>query len=196
MDEAQSINLVLVGGALSLFSGLVGYSFQYLLSALDKKRVVRQYPAQIVFNKQVEYIEKVSPHFQELVNYVRLIKEIPDFFVVGETTYFEAYKVVSEQMGENKSPRTLKTLTDEYYFFLPENVIQLVAEIETMHIAFINRPLGKNDIEGFIKNFIAFQNALRSMMGVETISKELYDAFNNKEKETFHFPETQYRNSL
>ncbi|MGQ9662018.1 MAG: hypothetical protein ACUVWX_06740 [Kiritimatiellia bacterium] len=68
----ESIQLVLVGNAISLVSTLAGVALQNLFKLLKLKRATRQYPIQVLFNKPtMERTQKCADLLFSFQNVIR-----------------------------------------------------------------------------------------------------------------------------
>jgi len=56
----EPVKLVLVGGAISLVSTIAGVALQKWFDLLKQKRETRQYPTQVLFNKQPEFYDRLA----------------------------------------------------------------------------------------------------------------------------------------
>ena len=136
------IELVLVGGAISLVSTLAGVALQNWFDLLRARRLTRQYPTQVLFNKQTEFYDKLARLLPEINGYITTI----DVWL-GETSA-DAGKRVRHYAQEAESVWQLHELIEQYFMYLPNQIVEAANKLSTECISLSKKPAAARNCSG------------------------------------------------
>ena len=168
---------ILVGGALSLVSGLTGViAGQVLQHVFEMRKLatqIRDYPRTILYEKQAAFLDAVAPRLWSINDY--LIK------ASSRAHYQEGIGDAERRsaLENNDCVWEFKDVVDQFRLYLPEVVLAEANDLGGfcgMLIFESAREVEKKADEGREKLF-AFQNRLRALAGIDSLSHELLTAF-------------------
>lgn len=172
----ESINLVIVGGAVSLVSALATIIVQHWLNMRRVRRQLREYPSRVIYDKQMQFSEKVLTLFDRLNGYITRI----DVWL-GESGE-KAREEVEEAARESHYVGVFSQVIDEYYLYLPKSFLEEARNLLTLCWELGQVPTQEGAYNA-IKALFSFENKVRELMGVDALSTELLRAFGAGKKE-------------
>ena len=172
----ESINLVIVGGAVSLVSALATIIVQHWLDLRKVRSQLREYPSRIIYDKQMQFFERMLSLFDRLNGYITRI----DVWL-GESGK-KAREEVEEAAKDSYHVGVFSQVIDEYYLYLPKSFLE-----EARNLLTLCRELGQDPTKegayNAIRALFSFENKVREQMGVDALSAELLKAFGAGKKE-------------
>jgi len=179
-EMEQSIILVLTGGLVSLISTLAGMFLQHILEVRKLRLQAKAHPTTVVYTKQVEFFEKLNPILSEINGFITTL----DVWL-GESSP-EARSRVEKARLNTASIGKLDKLTEDYFVFLPAEVLEHVRGLSFNCMMLSNSP-SLDRAEGCIDELFAFQNKLRDFVGTDQLSEDLLKAFSSgRRKKQLH----------
>ena len=156
------VTLFILGSLITLISALSGIILQHVLAMKKFIAETRQHPFRIVYNKQTEFFDALSPILLVLNSYITTI----DVWL-GETSNIANAKV-KEAAGNNQSVTKFDDLIQRYYMYLPE---QLLEEANHLHseCMFLSSNPNTEDTYKCINLLFSFQNSIREIVGIKIV---------------------------
>jgi hypothetical protein len=136
---------------------------------------LKQHPFKVVYDKQTEFIDKLTPVLDGLNGYITTI----DVWL-GEKSA-EAPKRVKEAVENSKSVSEFFELLNHYQLYLPEILLKKGQELHTEIMFLSNKP---NTVKTYecINMLFAYQNTIREHMGVDKLSEDFLSALSKRKK--------------
>lgn len=165
----------LIGGLISLVSALAGIYLQHILSMKKLIAETRQYPFQVVYNKQTEFFDELAPILLDLNSYITAI----DVWL-GEKSSDAPMKV--RQAAENNQAVTrFYDLIQKYFMYLPKILLEEANHLHSECMILSSQP-DMNKTYECIHLLFSFQNSIREFVGIEKLSEDFFEAFAPKPK--------------
>jgi len=171
----SSVTMLLLGGLISLVSALAAIFLQHRLSMQRMSAERREHPFRVVYDKQTAFFDALAPLFLRLNGYITAI----DVWL-GESTP-EAPSRVREAVANSACVQDLEALIEQYYMYLPENLLREIKEFHGKCFALTQAPDTQLTYEA-INALFALQNDIRQFVGIEKLSEDFLCAFGAKEK--------------
>jgi hypothetical protein len=168
--DTSTITLVLIGGVVSLASTLSGIALSHWLESRRLASQVKRHPAEVVYNKQTEFIDGSMSVLDGLNGYISQI----DVWLEEEGS--EAKRKAAEAAASNQAVSELHELLQRYYVYLPEDLIQHANELFT-ECLYLSMTPSPTQVRKSLDLLFAFQNTLRVAAGTEALSRDLLAAF-------------------
>src|SRR4030067_1824588 len=169
------IKLVLMGGLISLISTLAIIFIQHELAMRKTTAELKQHPFKVVYDKQTEFIDKLSPIIDELNSYITTI----DVWL-GEKS-LEAPERVKQALENSRCVTEFYELTNKYQIYLPESLLREANELHTeLMILKNNANMGKTYKS--INMLFSFQNTIREHLGIDKLSEEFRNALSMRKR--------------
>ncbi|MGD0342528.1 MAG: hypothetical protein ABSA76_12560 [Bacteroidales bacterium] len=172
----NSIILVLVGGLISLISVLAGALLQYFIEKRKSILQLRSHPSTVVYNKQVEFLEKLNPVLNDLNNFITTL----DVWL-GEKQSEKVLKYIENARQNTNSIDNLDRLIDQFFIFLPSEILKELSELSANCRYLIESPNTETTYKS-IKHLLRFQNRLRHYVGTEELSEDLLKSFSKTQQ--------------
>ena len=174
----NSIKLVLVTGLITFASTAGGYFLQYIIDRLKKKDELRRYPAEVLFNKQTEFYDKVVNIFPEIYSYIMTIIQW-----LSETSTSQNAKLKAQEASKETNPIwKFKHLNDAYLIYLPEKILFSGNDLINEFISLSESLTGEKTLH-CLDLFFSYQKTIRQCVGVDKISEDLLRAFGTHARE-------------
>ena len=134
----EPLKLVLIGGAVSLISTLAGAAFQNWFELIKQTRETRRYPTQILFNKQVEFYDKIAKfipkvHINILTIHTIIFRRfLPDAPPLpnAQLSPIALMKLKSARMVSSPLAMELHHLVQQCVTYLPKQIIDAANTLE------------------------------------------------------------------
>ena len=173
----KSILLVITGGLISLISTIIVIFFQYLT---EKKKIINQIksnPSSIVYNKQIEFYELLNPILDEINGFITAL----DVWL-GEIQSEQVLKNIENARHNTIGLDKLNQLIDQYFIFLPSEVLQKLSELLENCFYLSNSPNLEITYKSMNQLF-GIRNKLRQYVGTEALSYDLLKSFSTIQKD-------------
>jgi hypothetical protein len=171
----------LMGGALSLVSGLTGVIaaqvLQYVFETRKLATRIREHPRTTLYEKQAAFLDAVAPRLWSINDYLIEVSSWAHTHKEGITD-----AELRSALENNDCVWEFKGVVDQFRLYLPEVILAEACDLGGFCAMLIsasakNAPeVEKRADEGREKLF-AFQNRLRALAGIESLSHELLTAF-------------------
>jgi len=172
----ESINLVIVGGAVSMVSALLTIIMQHWLSLRKVRSHLRESPSRIIYDKQMQFFDQVLPLLDELNGYITTI----DVWL-GEKGEKAKIKV-QEAIKNSDCVGKFSKILEDYYIYLPSGLLREARNLLSLCWELMREP--KTDITyNSINVLFSLENSIRKLMGIDALSSELLKAFGAGKKE-------------
>lgn len=168
---------ILIGGLISLVSVLAGIYLQHILSMKKLIAETRQYPFQVVYNKQTEFFNELALILPDLNSYITAI----DVWL-GEKTS-DAPMKVKQLAGNDQAVSRFYELIQKYFMYLPGRLLEEANHLHSECMILSSRP-DMNKTYECINLLFSFQNLIREFVGIEKLSKDFMKAFTPKLKKS------------
>jgi len=170
---ASELVLLVVGGLLTFLSAIGGFALNHWLDMRKAVMQSKQYPARVVYDKQIEFFDLVGPILLRLNDYITTIDAW-----LGETS--EDAKLELQKAQHNSMCLTrLMGLLDRYYVYLPKGLVEEAKELHTE--CFVLSSSAKMErTQDCITRLVRFQNRIREYVGIDALSDELLRAFGTR----------------
>jgi len=167
------LKLLLIGSLISLISAIIGIILQYVLNMRRMLHESKLHPSHILYDKQIEFLDALSPLFDELNGYITRI----DVWLWEKG---EKAKAEVEQAVKNTSCLgNLQQLIQRYYLYLPSELLDRLNRLESECWSLSNRP-DLDKTYTCINLLFETQNAVREFLGVDKLSQDLMKAIGRK----------------
>ncbi len=164
---SDSLSAVVVGGIIALVSSSATI---FLQNWFEKSRQLKQHPSQIVYNKQIEFIDKMAPLLSEINGYITAIDVWTEEWIRVKSN--EAKKRREEATTNNSCITKLDELLQLYQMYLPSNVLTEANEL-WQKCLFLGNSVSLEKCEECISSLFSFQNNIRKFIGTDKLSNEL-----------------------
>lgn len=161
---------LLIGGLISLVSALSAIYLQHKLSMKKLISETRQYPFQVVYNKQTKFFDELAPILIDLNSYITAI----DVWL-GEKSKDAPIKV-KQYAENNKAVTQLYDLIQNYFMYLPEKLLEEANNLHSECMILSSNP-NMNKTYECINLLFAFENSIREFVGIEKLSEDFFKAF-------------------
>jgi hypothetical protein len=172
----NSVTLVLIGGLISLVSTLAGIALKHWFDLHKQEHETRRYPAEVLFNKQTEFYDKV----------VHIIPKINGYITAVNVWLWEKApdaKRKAKEFAEKTGPVwEFHELIETYSIYLPGKILRAGKELFSECTFLSNSPTLERT-ERSISLLFSFQNTIRECVGADRISTDLLKAFGTLERE-------------
>jgi len=167
---------VVIGGLISGVSVLAGVVLKHWLDILKLGTEIKQHPSYVIYDKQIEFFDKLVPIIEDLNGYITTI----DVWL-GETSK-DAKERVQEAMENSLCVTKFGDLIQKYYMYLPE---KLLKEANDMHFQcmLLGNSATQDKTFDCINRLFRFQNTIRECVGIDKLSEDLLKAFGSLAKE-------------
>jgi hypothetical protein len=167
---------LLIGSLISLISTVTGITLKHWLDNRRMKIALKEYPIRVLYDKQTEFLDKLSPLLSEINGYLSKI----DVWLNEKSP--EAKQKVKESAEANKPLGDMHQLIEQYFMYLPEKVIKEGEELFTHSLELTISQSSEKVWECFDILF-KFQNIIRDFVGVENLSKDLLKSFGKQKRQ-------------
>ena len=172
----DSVILIIVGGALTLVSSLATTILQHWLSLRKEEHETRRYPREVLFKKQTEFFDRVTPILQRVNEYITTI----DVWLGGASP--DAEQKVQEAAKKTGVVWEFHELMERFSMYLPDKMLLAGNALLGRCLQLSRLPTMKT-AECCIRLLISFQNIIRECVGVDKLSEDLFKAFGVKQPE-------------
>lgn len=162
----SSIKLVLIGGLVSLLSTLAGMILQHWLEKQKITIQARQHLTQIVYAKQTEFFDKLSPILAEINGYITTI----GVWLAEKDK--EAKEKVKQAANKNGRVAEFHDLLEQYYMYLPKELLEEANEL-FVECMFLGNSPSENRAHDCMEKLLGFQNLIREVIGIDRLSTDL-----------------------
>jgi len=172
----QPVTLALVTGGISLFTAIVVVAVQQLLGLSAQMRETRQYPGQVLFDKQMECYEKL----------VDLLAGIEVYISSAEASSDEPSWHI-QLTGHEGAHLRLHELIRQYGVYLPMRVLIAATRLFVRCCSLAEAPTEEN-AKLSRADLRSLDDEIRTCMGVDKISQEFLQAFGEAERAASSVP--------
>ena len=166
----DSLSAMLIGGIIALVSSLITIFFQ---NRLEHSHQLKQHPSQIVYNKQIEFIDKIVPLLSEINGYITSIDVWTDEWI--RTKSNDAKKRREEAIANNSCITKLDELLQLYQMYLPSKILTEANEL-WQKCLLLGNSSSLEKCEECIDDLFSFQNSIREFIGTDRLSNDLIEA--------------------
>ena len=167
----NSILLVIVGGIISIISVIIGFLLQYFIERKKIKQQLKSHPSAIVYNKQIEFTEKINPILNRLNSYITTL----DVWL-GERKTEKVTEIIEDVRKNTSSLEDLEQLIEKFLIFLPSDFIEKLIELKDNCNNLCSSP-NLDLTYRSINQLFEIQNKLRYNVGTDELSRELLQTF-------------------
>jgi len=171
----SSLTLVFVGGAISLVSTLATLLVSHWLELKRLSAQVKQYPTQVIYEKQTEFFDKAVAVLDEVNGYISQI----DVWLAerGDTTKEQ----LRHAAANNEALTRLHELVGRYYMYLPEKLLRQADELFFECLRLGAAP-SERQAHKCLDFLFSLQNTIREVVGIDAVSRDLLKAFSSGEQ--------------
>jgi hypothetical protein len=162
----NSMVLVLVGGAVSLFSTIAGMIVQHMLEMRKVRHQLREHPFTVLYNKQTEFLELLAP---VLGNVNSFITEI-DACLAGGTP--GGVRKARTAASDNGILIKFDDLLQRYHAFLPAELVREAGSLLAESLRLSESPT-TGQASRCMAQLFDFQNGVRGFVGVDALTEDL-----------------------
>jgi hypothetical protein len=161
-----SIALVLVGGAVSLFSTLAGMGIQHMLEMRKIRHQLREHPFTVLYNKQTEFLELLAPVLGGVNSF---ITEINACLGVGTAGGKRKARAAA---SDNGILIKFDDLLQQYHAFLPAELVREAGSLLAESLRLSESPTS-GQASRCLTQLFDFQNRIRGFVGVDALTEDL-----------------------
>jgi hypothetical protein len=171
----SSLTAVVVGGTISLVAAVIGILLQHFLSIRKLIHESRIHPSQVLYNKQIEFIDAMWPLFDQINGYITAL----DVWL-GE--HGEKAKREVEKAAKNTSfISEMDRLLNRYEMYIPSGLLGKLNDLKLKCWSLSSNP-DPNVTFRAINLLFEIQNLVREFIGVDKLSLDLMKAIGQKPK--------------
>jgi len=168
---SNSIASLLIGGGIALVSTIVGIIVQHIFEI--KKLSIQQklYPSTILYNKQIEFMEKTFQIFgdlYEVIVAIRITLNLKDELRKKESVFKTKVRTQSDLLTE--------LVFKNYYYFLPSDIIYALNDLANSCYDLAGNISDENN-DRCEKELRAVHDIFRKFVGVNELSEDLIASF-------------------
>ena len=172
----ESISLVIIGSCISLVSALSTIVVKHWLDLLKVRSQLREYPSRIIYDKQIQFIEKIIPLLDRLNGYITEI----DVWLGEEGE--DARVRIQEAVNNSDSVGSFSDILDDYYIYLPSGLLAEARNLRSLCWELMQKPTTDITYKA-INALFGFENSMRKLVGIDSLSADLLKAFGTGKKE-------------
>ena len=163
---------VIIGGFISLLTTIV---VMYYNHKHEMKKLLRQQPSKILYEKQIQFFDSITPLYHNINNFITTL----DVWLREEG---DKSKIKFQDASKNTDCLDkLWELRDRYYLYLPETLLGKITKLVFDCYDLSQNPNAKQSY--YCTNLLDdFYNSLREYIGIERLSEEFLQAFGPKKR--------------
>ena len=139
-----------------------------------------EHPSQIVYNKQIEFFDRVAPLLFELNNYVGDITSI-QVFDKNDDNY---EKLLKRTAGDNQAVKDFYELVESYYVYLPQELLVKAAGVRESCFVLEGGYMNEKHTATALGCLVSFQDSVREFIGIDKLSEDLFKALTTKNRKS------------
>jgi hypothetical protein len=169
----SSLTAILAGGVISLVSAAIGILLQHFLSIRRLIHESRLHPSQVLYDKQIQFLDASWPLFDEINGYITTL----DVWL-GE--HGEKAKAEVEKAAKNTACISeLDRLLQKYQMYLPSKLLDKLNALHGECWSLSSEP--NLDVTFRSINLLfQIQNLVREFIGVDKLSEDLMRAIGRR----------------